>query len=171
MIIEFDGKRPRIGRECFIAESAQIIGDVVVGDKTIVLFNAVIRGDLNKIIIGEKCSIQDNVVIHATLEHETAIGNEVAITHGCVLEGCEIGDRTLLGMGAVILDGAKIGKNCIIGAGAVVLNNTVIPDNSIAVGVPAKVVKKVSEEHLNYIERVISEYQKLREKYLKILSK
>ena len=171
MIIELDGKRPRIGRECFIAESAQIIGDVIIGDETIVLFNAVIRGDLNKITIGRKCSIQDNVVIHATPEHETVIGDEVAITHGCVLEGCEIGDRTLLGMSAVILDGAKIGKNCIIGAGAVVLNNAVIPDNSIAVGVPAKVVKKVSEEHLNYIEHVISEYQKLREKYLKILSK
>ena len=171
MIVEFEGKKPKIGEDCFIAKSAQIIGDVTIGDRTIVLFNAVIRGDLNKIVIGEKCSIQDNVVIHATPEHETIIGNEVAITHGCVLEGCRIGDRTLLGMGAVVLDGAEIGENCIIGAGAVVLNNTVIPDNSIAVGVPAKVVKKISEEHLNYIRRVIDEYQRLREKYLKILSK
>jgi len=171
VLVEFDGKRPKIGEKCFIAGSAYIIGDVAIGDETIVMFNAVIRGDLNKIIVGRKCSIQDNVTIHATPKHKTIIGDEVAVTHGCILEGCEIGDGTLLGMGAVVLEGVKIGRNCIVGAGAVVLNNTVIPDNSIAVGVPAKVVKNVSQEHLEYLKHVIQTYQELREKYLSKLSK
>ncbi len=168
-LIEYLGKKPRVHESVFVAPTAYIVGDVEIGEGSSVWFGAVIRGDLNKVVIGKNVSVQDNVVIHPD-KYPAVIHDNVLITHGAVLEGVEIGENTLIGIGAVILDGAKIGKNCIIGAGAVVLNNQVIPDNSIAVGVPAKVIKQVSEEHIKAIREGVEVYLKLGRNYKQIFS-
>lgn len=166
-LIEVEGKKPIIGDEVYIAPNAYLIGDVRVDRKTIVLFGAVLRGDLNTIEIGGETSIQDNVVIHPTPRSKTVIGSRVVIGHGAIIEGAIISDGTMIGIGAVILDGAKIGRNCIVGAGAVVRESMVIPDNSIVVGVPAKIIGHVKERHLEMIKRAVGNYQILREKYIK----
>jgi len=166
-IIEINGRKPFIAKGVYVSPSAYIIGDVKIGEKAIIMFGAVLRGDLNTIEIGEQTSIQDNVIIHPTPRSKTIIGNKVVVGHGAIIEGAIINDETMIGIGAIILDGVEIGRNCIIGAGAVVREATVMPDNSIAVGVPAKIIGQVKEKHLERIWRAVNNYQVLREKYLK----
>ncbi len=131
----------------FIADTAKILGDVTLGKDTSVWFNAVIRTEKGKIDIGEGTNIQDNCILHA--DDELSIGNNVTIGHGAIVHCSRIGDNTLVGMGAILLDGARIGNNCIIAAGAVVKENEEIPDNSLVVGIPGKVIKKISTEEAN----------------------
>lgn len=144
MIMPFANKTPVIDESCFIADNASIIGDVTIGKDSSVWFGAVIRGDAEKIIIGEKSNIQDNTVIHCDPRYKTVIGNSVTIGHSAIIHSAEIGDNVLIGMGAIVMNKAKIGKNSIIGAGALVTESTVIPENSVAFGSPAKVVKKTT---------------------------
>lgn len=160
VILPVKGVAPRFGTDVFIAPNATIVGDVQLGASCSVWFNAVIRGDVNAIHIGNKVNIQDNAVIHCTYEkHATVIGNNVSIGHAAIVHGCTIEDSVLIGMGAIVMDGAHIGSNSIVAAGAVVLEGTVVPPGSIFAGVPAKKVKDVSAELVQgEIERIANNY-------------
>ena len=162
VILPVNGISPQMGNDCFIAPNATIVGDVVMGDQCSVWFNAVIRGDVNSIRIGNKVNVQDGAVIHCTFERSKAIiGNNVSIGHNAIVHGCVIEDNVLVGMGSIIMDNAQIGSNSIIAAGAVVLENTVVEPGSIYAGIPAKKVKDISQELIS------GEINRIAENYLK----
>jgi carbonic anhydrase/acetyltransferase-like protein (isoleucine patch superfamily) len=162
VILPVNGISPSFGNDCFIAPNATIVGDVVMGDQCSVWFNAVIRGDVNSIILGNKVNIQDGVVIHCTFEKtKTILGNNVSVGHLAILHGCRIDDNVLVGMGAIVMDNVHIGSNSIIAAGAVVLENTIVEAGSIYAGVPAKKVKSISTELIEgEINRIANNYVK-----------
>ncbi|MEY4281769.1 MAG: hypothetical protein RLZ39_1181 [Bacteroidota bacterium] len=151
---------PQIPSSCFIAPNATIVGDVVVGEDCSIWFNAVVRGDVNSIRIGNKVNIQDGACLHCTYEKtQVHIGNNVSIGHNALVHGCTIADDVLIGMGAIVMDNVQIGSGSIVAAGAVVLENTVIEPGCIYAGVPAKMVKKVSESlQKQEIERISNNY-------------
>lgn len=149
-----------MGENCFIAPNATIVGDVIMGKDCSVWFNAVVRGDVNSIRMGDKVNIQDGAVIHATYQKsQTHIGNNVSIGHNAIVHGCTVDDNVLIGMGAIVMDNAHIGSNTIIAAGAVVLEGTKVEAGSIYAGVPAKKVKDVSQELIHgEIDRIANNY-------------
>lgn len=159
-IYELDGTSPRLGQDAWVADSAQVIGDVDLGDNASVWFGAVIRGDTETIRIGADSNIQDLSVLHADLGKPLTIGSNVTVGHQVMLHGCTIGDNTLIGIQAVVLNGARIGRNCIVGAGSVVTEGKEFPDNSLILGAPAKVIrtlddaaaKKLAESAEHYVE-------------------
>ncbi|MGN6601828.1 MAG: gamma carbonic anhydrase family protein [Ginsengibacter sp.] len=159
-IFEIKGVKPEWGENCFMAPNATICGDVIMGDDCSVWFNAVLRGDVNSIRMGNKVNVQDGAVIHCTYQKsKSLIGNNVSIGHNAIVHGCVIEDNVLVGMGAIIMDHAQIGTNSIIAAGAVVLENTIVESGSIYAGVPAKKVKDISEELIKgEIERIANNY-------------
>lgn len=138
----------KIDDTAFIAEGAKVIRDVVLEKNSSVWFNAVLRGDEDQIIIGENSNIQDNCVVHCGQGYSTIVGKGTTVGHLTLLHGCTIGDNTLIGMHSTIMNGAKIGNNCIIGAGSLVTGGTVIPDNSLAFGRPAKVIRQMTEKEI-----------------------
>lgn len=147
LIKEVNGKSPQWGENCHFAENSTIVGDVVMGDQCSVWFNAVIRGDVNYIKMGNKVNVQDGAVIHCTyLNAATEIGNNVSIGHNALVHGCTVHDNVLIGMGAIVMDGVVIESNSLIAAGAVVLEGTRVKSGSVMAGVPAKKVKEVSQE-------------------------
>lgn len=159
LIKSVKGVSPKWGKDCWIADNATIVGDVIIGDQCTIWFNAVVRGDVHYIHIGNKVNIQDQVVIHCT--YQTApveIGNNVSIGHSAIIHGCKIGNNVLIGMGAIIMDDVIIEDNCIIAAGAIVTKNTFIPSYSIFAGIPAKKIKNLSEEQLQKEVRDIAEH-------------
>jgi carbonic anhydrase/acetyltransferase-like protein (isoleucine patch superfamily) len=167
MIRTFQGIRPTIPKSCFIEETAAVIGDVVMGEDCSVWFNAVIRGDVNYIRIGNRTNVQDLCMLHVTHDtHPLVIGNDVTIGHNVVLHGCTIQDRVLVGMGAIIMDGAVIGEDSVIGAGALVVEGTVVPPKSLILGAPAKVKRPVTEQELSWIKESAENYVKYARQYL-----
>jgi carbonic anhydrase/acetyltransferase-like protein (isoleucine patch superfamily) len=144
-IYELDGKSPQLGQGTWIADSAQVIGEVELADNVSVWFGAVLRGDTEPIRIGANSNIQDLSVLHADVGKPLSIGANVTVGHQVMLHGCTIGDNSLIGIQAVVLNGAKIGRNCIVGAGSVVTEGKEFPDNSLIVGAPAKVVRTLDE--------------------------
>ncbi len=162
VILPVNGIMPQIPEDCFIAPNATIVGDVVMGKDCSVWFNAVIRGDVNKIRMGNKVNIQDGACIHCTFEKtETILGNSVSVGHNAIVHGCVVEDNVLIGMGAIAMDNAHIGTGSIIAAGAVVLEGTIVPPGSIFAGVPAKKVKDVSPELMKgEVERIANNYLK-----------
>ncbi|HOS20111.1 MAG TPA: gamma carbonic anhydrase family protein [Bacteroidales bacterium] len=149
LIKSVKGVSPKWGKDCWIADNATIVGDVIIGDQCTIWFNAVVRGDVHYIHIGNKVNIQDQVVIHCTYQTSPVeIGNNVSIGHSAIIHGCKIGNNVLIGMGAIIMDDVIIEDNCIIAAGAIVTKNTFIPSYSIFAGIPAKKIKNLSEEQL-----------------------
>jgi gamma-carbonic anhydrase len=163
MIIKsINGKTPSIPHDCFLAENATIVGDVVMGKECSVWFNAVIRGDVHFIRMGNRVNVQDGAVIHATyLTSPTTIGNNVSIGHNAIVHGCTIHDNVLVGMGSIIMDDCIIESNSIIAAGAVVTKSTKVESGSIYAGIPAKKVKDISEELIHgEINRIALNYVK-----------
>ena len=160
IILPVKGVLPIFGNNCFIAPNATIVGDVAMGNQCSVWFNAVLRGDVNIIRLGNKVNVQDGAVIHCTYEKAaTLIGNNVSIGHNAIVHGCVIHDNVLIGMGAIVMDNAVVGSNSIIAAGAVVLENTQIEPGSIYAGVPAKKVKDISPEMISgEINRIADNY-------------
>ena len=156
------GKRPSWGKDCFFADNATIIGDTVIGDFCSIWFNTVIRGDVNKIRIGNNVNIQDGSVIHATYKKSsTSVGNYVSVGHNAIIHGCTIDDFVLIGMGSIVMDNAKISSNTIIAAGSVILENTVVEPNSIYGGTPAKKIKDINQSRSKKeIERIAKNYLK-----------
>ncbi|TXE15447.1 gamma carbonic anhydrase family protein [Psychroserpens burtonensis] len=154
------GKHPQISDDCYIAENATIVGEVFVGKQCSIWFNAVVRGDVHFIKIGDKVNIQDGAVIHATYQKSpTTIGNNVSIGHNAIVHGCTIHDNVLIGMGSIIMDDCIIESNSIIAAGAVLTKNTIVASGSIYAGVPAKKVKDISQELVSgEINRIADNY-------------
>jgi carbonic anhydrase/acetyltransferase-like protein (isoleucine patch superfamily) len=160
VILAVNNVFPEIGENCFIAPNATIVGDVVMKNDCSVWFNAVIRGDVNSIRIGNKVNVQDGAVIHCTYQKtKTTIGNNVSIGHNAIVHGCTIEDNVLIGMGAIVMDNAYVSSNCIIAAGAVVPEGTKVEAGSIYAGVPAKKLKDISPELIKgEIERIANNY-------------
>ena len=159
-IMEINGKSPAMGENCFVAPNATIVGDVVMGNDCSIWFNAVLRGDVNSIEMGNKVNVQDGAIIHCTyMKTATIIGNNVSIGHNAIVHGCVIDDNVLVGMGAIVMDHAKIGSNSIIAAGAVVLESTIVEPGSIFAGVPAKKVKNIPQQMISgEINRIANNY-------------
>jgi carbonic anhydrase/acetyltransferase-like protein (isoleucine patch superfamily) len=160
VILPVKGVLPTIPDNCFIAPNATIVGDVMMGDECSIWFNAVVRGDVNSIRMGNKVNIQDGACIHCTYQKTgTILGNNVSIGHNAIVHGCTVEDNVLIGMGAIVMDRAHIGKNSIVAAGAVVLEDTIVPEGCIFAGVPAKKVKDISPELISgEIERIANNY-------------
>ena len=158
LILPVKGIHPQFGKDCYIADNATIVGDVVMGDDCSIWFNAVVRGDVNSIRIGNKVNIQDGAVIHCTYQKAaTTIGNNVSIGHNALVHGCTLEDNVLIGMGAIVMDNVVVEKNSLIAAGAVVLENTRVESGSIYAGVPARKVKQLTEEHFKTLNERISD--------------
>ena len=162
IIKKLNGKEPQFGNDCFIAENAVIIGDVVMGDQCSIWYNAVIRGDVHYIKLGNKVNVQDGAVIHCTYQKSpTNIGNNVSIAHNAIVHGCTIHDNVLVGMGSIIMDDCVIESNSIIAAGAGITKGTRVKAGSVFAGVPAKKVKDISAELISgEIERIANNYIK-----------
>jgi carbonic anhydrase/acetyltransferase-like protein (isoleucine patch superfamily) len=160
LIKSINGKTPVIPGDCYVAENATIIGDVTFGASCSVWFNAVIRGDVHYIRIGDKVNIQDGAIIHCTYQkHPTIIGNNVSIGHNAIVHGCTIHDNVLIGMGAIVMDNCVIESNSIVAAGAVITQNTVVESGTIWAGVPAKKVKDIDQsDFAGEIERISNNY-------------
>lgn len=160
LIKHVNGIHPQFGDDCYLAENATIVGDVVMGDQCSVWFNAVVRGDVNSIRLGNKVNVQDGAVIHCTYQKtKTEIGNNVSIGHNALVHGCKVHDNVLIGMGAIVMDNCEIGSNTIIAAGAVVLEGTKVESGVIYAGVPAKKVKDINQELIHgEIDRIANNY-------------
>ena len=167
MFYDLENKKVKNAGANWIAPNASIIGDVTLEKNTSIWFNATLRGDVENIYIGEGSNVQDGSVLHTDPGYPLKIGKDVTIGHLVMLHGCTIGDNSLIGIGAVILNGVKIGKNCIIGANALVTENKVIPDNSLVVGSPGKIVRQVTDEEVKSITDNAIHYQKNWKKYSK----
>ncbi|MEM6523543.1 MAG: gamma carbonic anhydrase family protein [Bacteroidota bacterium] len=153
------GFTPVFGEDCFLAETATIIGEVTMGDSCTVWFNTVVRGDVHSITIGSNTNIQDGAVIHCTYQRaETLIGSNVSIAHNAIVHGCTVEDNVLIGMGAIVMDHAVVKSGAVVAAGAVVLAGTIVEENSIYAGVPAKKVKDTGPEMMDVIERTARNY-------------
>ena len=160
LIKECKGITPKFGKDCWLAENATIVGDVITGDQCSVWFNAVIRGDVNSIRMGNKVNIQDGAVLHCTYEKtKVELGNNVSVGHNALVHGCTVEDNVLIGMGAIVMDNCFIESNCIIAAGAVLLEGTRVESWSIYAGVPAKKVKTLSPELFKgEVQRIANNY-------------
>lgn len=154
------GVSPKFGKDCFLAENATVVGDVEMGDECSIWFNAVVRGDVNSIRMGNKVNIQDGAVVHCTYQKtKVLLGNNVSVGHNAIVHGCHVHDNVLIGMGAIVMDNCEIGSNTIIAAGAVVLENTKVESGCIYAGVPAKKVKDISQELIKgEINRIADNY-------------
>lgn len=159
-ILPVNGITPSLGKNCFVAPNATIVGDVECGDDCSFWFNAVVRGDVNSIKLGNKVNIQDGAVIHCTYQKtKTILGNNVSVGHNAIVHGCKVDDNVLIGMGAIVMDNCEIGSNSIIAAGAVLTEGTIVPSGCIFAGVPAKKIKDISEELINgEINRIANNY-------------
>lgn len=155
----------KIHESAYIAEGAIVLGDVSLGENSSIWFHATVRADRGEIYIGSGSNIQDNAVVHVNEGFPVYIGNRVTVGHGAIIHGCKIGDNSLIGMGAIVLNGAKIGKNCIIGAGALITQNMVVPDNTLAVGCPAKMMREVTSQEIESNGDNAEEYIKESRKY------
>ena len=160
LIKKVKGVAPQWGKNCFLADNATLTGDVVMGDDCSVWFNAVVRGDVHSIRMGNNVNIQDGAIVHCTYQKAPVnIGNNVSVAHGAIIHGCTIHDNVLVGMRAVIMDGAVIESNCIIGAGAVVTENTVVESGSVYAGMPAKKIKSIDKSLLEgQVNRISKNY-------------
>jgi len=160
VILPVNGVEPKLGDNCFVAPNATIVGDVIAGNDCSFWFNAVIRGDVNSIRLGNKVNIQDGAVLHCTYQKtKVVLGNNVSVGHNAIVHGCTVHDNVLIGMGAIVMDNCEIGSNTIIAAGAVVMEGTKVPSGCIYAGVPAKKVKDISEELINgEINRIANNY-------------
>ncbi len=167
MLYQFGNKKPSIAKDAFIAETACIIGDVSIGEKSSVWFNSVVRGDRGKISIGKGCNIQDNVVIHSD-ESNIEIGDNVIIGHGSVMHGSIVKNNALIGINSTILHRVEIGESAIVGAGALVPPDHKIPPNSVVFGIPCKQVRTTTDEDIELIKNTLKNYGELTEKYLKL---
>lgn len=167
MILPFQNKWPVLEEGVFVAEGAQVIGDVVVGKGSSIWFNTVVRGDVHYIRIGCRTNIQDNSVIHVTTgKHPTVVGDEVTVGHRVLLHGCRVQDRALIGMGSVVLDGVVIGEESFIGAGSLVTPGTEIPPRVLALGSPCKVKRELTPEEIRQLKESADSYFDLSRKYL-----
>ncbi|MED4956331.1 gamma carbonic anhydrase family protein [Paenibacillus macerans] len=158
MLIRYQEKLPVVDASVFVADGAKLIGDVTVGSMASIWYNAVLRGDLAEIVIGDRTNIQDGVVGHVNTSQPLIVGNDVSVGHSAIIHGCRIGHGTLIGMGAIVLNGADIGEYALIGAGSVVTENKKVPPYTLSLGSPARVVRELTEEDLQRMKRTAESY-------------
>jgi carbonic anhydrase/acetyltransferase-like protein (isoleucine patch superfamily) len=151
-------KQPRLGQGVYLARTAVVLGDVTIGDYSSIWYNAVARGDINRIVIGHHTNVQDNAVLHNADDLPCLIGNWVTVGHSAIVHACTVGDETLIGMGAVILDGAVVGNQCLIGAKALVTPGTTIPDGSLVLGAPAKATRALTDKERSELKYWAGKY-------------
>lgn len=162
----FEGKEPDIAADAFVAPTATLIGDVVLGPETSVWFGAVLRGDFDRILVGEGSCVQDNAVVHTAEGLPTIVGANVTVGHAALLEGCVVEDGALIAMGAIVLQGARVGAGALLAAGSVVREGQEIPGGVLAAGAPAVVKKQVDGSSRRWLETAAAEYRQLRRRYL-----
>jgi carbonic anhydrase/acetyltransferase-like protein (isoleucine patch superfamily) len=165
-IERFLRKAPTMGKNVYVAKGAAVLGDVTLGDHASVWFNAVLRGDINRIVVGHHTNVQDNAVLHLADEYACVVGNYVTIGHSAIVHACTVGDEVLVGMGSTILDGAVIGEQCLIGANALVTQGTRIPPGSLVLGSPAKVVRQLTGDERASLKGMAEKYVSLAGYYL-----
>lgn len=170
-IYELDGIAPQVEASSWVADSAQVMGRVALGEDASIWFGTVVRGDTESITIGAGSNIQDASVLHADFGKPLVVGERVTVGHKVMLHGCTIGDETLIGIGAVVLNGAKIGKNCLVGAGALVTEGKEFPDGSMIIGSPAKAMRQLTPEQMEGLRRSAQHYMQNAERYRKGLNK
>jgi carbonic anhydrase/acetyltransferase-like protein (isoleucine patch superfamily) len=166
MIRPYKGRWPKLGERVFVDASAQVIGDVELADHASVWMNAVVRGDVNGIRIGQRTNVQDNCVLHVTADHPTELAEDVTVGHSVTLHGCRIGPRCLIGIGAIVLTGAEVGEESVVAAGSLVPEGMKVPPRSLVMGVPAKVRRAVTEEERRNLRRLAENYIGYKETYL-----
>jgi carbonic anhydrase/acetyltransferase-like protein (isoleucine patch superfamily) len=166
MIRPYKGRWPKLGERVYVDASAQVIGDVELGDHASVWMNAVVRGDVNGIRIGRGTNVQDNCVLHVTADHRTELAEEVTVGHSVTLHGCRIGSRCLIGIGAIVLNGADVGEESVVAAGSLVPEGMKVPARSLVMGTPAKVRRPVTEEERQGLRRLAEDYLGFKEAYL-----
>jgi len=164
-LYQLGSKKPRVHPTAMIAPDSILIGDVTVGSRTSIWPGAVLRGDYGRIRVGANCSLQDNVVVHCSSQNPAVIGDGVTVAHNAIVHACKIGDECLIGAGAIIFDGARVGTHSIIGVGSVVLEGRTIPPRSVAVGAPAKVMRRATEKDVRMIRESYRAYVRMAEKY------
>ena len=157
-LYELDGVAPQVPASAWVADSAQVMGQVTLGEDSSVWFGAVIRGDTETITVGAGSNVQDTAVLHADRGFPLVVGERVTVGHQVMLHGCTIGDESLIGIGAVVLNGAQIGKHCLVGAGALVTEGKVFPDGSMIIGSPAKAVRQLTPEQIEGLRRSAAHY-------------
>ena len=157
-VYELDGTQPRVADSAWVADSAQVMGNVVLGEDSSVWFGTVIRGDTETITVGRGSNIQDASVLHADIGKPLTIGDNVTVGHQVMLQGCTIGDESLIGIGAIVLNGAKIGRHCLVGAGALVTEGKEFPDGSMIIGSPAKAVRQLTPEQIEGLKLSAQHY-------------
>lgn len=169
MLLGYKGKWPRLGTGVFIAEGAKIIGDVEIGDHSSIWFNAVVRGDVHYIRIGQHTNIQDGCILHVMKDqYPLVLHDRITVGHGVMLHGCEIESDCLIGMRATILNNAKIGAHCIVGAGALVTEGTVVPPRKLLLGMPAKIKRELTDQEVASIGGYAERYYHYKESYLEM---
>ena len=170
-IYELDGRRPEVAESAWVADSAQVMGDVALGEGVSVWFGAIARGDSDRIVVGAGSNIQDGCVLHADDGLPLVIGERVTVGHQVMLHGCTIGDESLIGIGAIVLNGAKIGKHCLVGAGALVTEGKEFPDGSMIIGSPAKAMRQLTPEQIEGLRKSAQHYMDNARWYRKGLKK
>ncbi|KXZ39427.1 Carbonic anhydrase or acetyltransferase, isoleucine patch superfamily [Alkalithermobacter thermoalcaliphilus JW-YL-7 = DSM 7308] len=165
MIKAYQGVSPVISQTCFVAESADVIGNIKIGENSNIWYNCVIRADVNEVTIGENTNIQDGTVVHVSNENKTEIGSYVTIGHNAIIHACKIGNYSLIGMGAIVLDGAQVGDYTLIGAGSLVPPGKVIPSGVLAYGNPVKVIRELTEEEKKSLEKSAIDYVEYAQKH------
>lgn len=165
MIRDLKGVKPNIHEEAFVAETAVVIGDATIGEGSSIWYGAVLRGDIENIKIGKFTNIQDNATVHTETDIPTTLGDYTVVGHNAIIHGCTIGNNCLVGMGAIVLNNVIIGDNTIIGAGSVVTEGKIIPPNSLVLGIPGKVVRKITENEIKAIRDNAIRYYKLSKKH------
>ncbi|MGN7164705.1 gamma carbonic anhydrase family protein [Paenibacillus cellulositrophicus] len=158
MLLPYGQHLPKIHPSVYVAEGAKIVGDVQIGQESSVWFNAVLRGDMAPIVIGDRCNIQDGAVGHVNTDEPLILEDDVSVGHAAIVHGCTIGKGTLIGMGAIVLNGAEIGEYALIGAGSIVTENKKIPPYTLSLGSPARVVRELTEEDLRRMYRTTQNY-------------
>lgn len=166
MIRSYDGREPVRGKHVFIADSAQVIGDVYMADGVSIWFGAVLRGDIEPIHIGTDSNVQDGAIVHTDEGHPAVVGDRVTIGHAAIIHGATVEDDALIGMGATLLSGSTVGQGAVVAAGALVPEGATIPPGVLAMGVPARVVRELSDEEKRRIERGMDNYRVRRDKYI-----
>ena len=167
MIYELDGIAPIIDDTAWVADDVNLIGKVTLAAKSSVWFGSTLRGDNEMLTLGEGSNIQENSVLHTDMGYPLTIGKNCTIGHKVMLHGCTIGDNTLIGMGAMVMNGAVVGKNCLIGAGALITEGKIIPDGSLLMGAPGKIIRTLTDEAIEGLTRSALSYQKNAERYRK----
>lgn len=168
---EFDGKRPRVAANTYVHETAQLIGNVEVGEQCFIAAGAVLRGDFGRIIVGDRSSVQESCALHCRPGAQCVVGNDVTVGHGAVLHGCTVKDRSIVGINATVSDEAVVGEDCIVAEGSVVRGGTQIPDGMLAAGVPAEVKRPLSENQKKFKDAGAKMYAELTLRYIKTARK